>query len=757
MPRKDGSIEVPRTSSATDDTPARRVPTAPAPIIVMPKALSTAVQYPDQGTAAATVLLEITVDKAGRASNPKLLNGAEPFAAAALAAVDKWQFSTATRDGVPIDVRIRFVVRFTPPNVKLPEPRRTVPTLPTPEPRQKGTKGKQTKQLEVTITGERPEAAVVSMGRSDVEQMPGAFGDPFRAIDALPGITPIVSGLPFFFIRGAPPGNQGYFFDGIRVPLLYHVAAGPSVINPALVDRVDLYAGGYPARYGRFAGAIIAGESRDPTPEYHAQGSVRLVDSGGYVTAPVGRGVVAVGGRYSYTGAVVSLIVPQVKIEYWDYQAKAVQYLSDRDTVSPFAFGALDLVQDKTNNTAEGLAGTEFHRLDLRYQRVIDKATRLRTAVTLGLDRTLAVGAMTVRDRMLATRSDLEHQLGEHATLRMGMDAALDAYDVVWPIPAGSTVQLRAAIPPRTDKVAGAWVDLPFEPTRGVTVVPGLRLDHYWSGNATALAIEPRISAMFAVRKHVRLLHAFGLAQQPPSFVVPVPGFQVSGLSDGLQRSVQSSSGVEMDLPSDVTASATLFQNAFFNVTDQLSAINRPTGQDNKIDTQLRARGRTFGAELLVRRSFSQRLGGLLSYTFSKSWRTFDGIRVPAAFDRRHVLQAALAFNLGRNWRSSVRGVYYSGIPSHADNPSGVALGDPTSVRTNAQYLPRTAAYWRLDLRLQKRWLVNSKGAYWALTFEVLNATLNREVVAQYCSSESCRPSRIGPITIPSIGVEASY
>jgi len=760
MPRKDGSVEVPTGSSA----PSKALATAPAraPVVIMPKALTTPVDYPADGSESAGVLLEITVDKQGRASNPELLDGREPFAAAALAAVDNWRFSPATRDGATVDARIRFVVRFTPPRVELAPERERKPAAATPvvplasrAPSHPVRRGKQTNVLEVTVTGERPEAAVVSMGRSDVEQMPGAFGDPFRAIDALPGVTPIVSGLPFFFIRGAPPGNQGYFFDGIRVPLLYHVAAGPSVINPALVDRVDMYAGGYPARYGRFAGAIIAGESKDPASEYHAQGSVRLVDAGGYVTAPVGRGVVALGGRYSYTGAVVSLIVPEVKIEYWDYQAKAVQYLSERDTVSVFAFGALDLVQDKTNNTAEGLAGTEFHRADLRYQRVIDDGTRLRTAVTVGLDKTLAVGAMTVRDRMLATRSDLEHRLGERATLRVGVDAALDAYGVTWPVPAGSSFQLRTAIPPRTDKVAGAWVDLAFEPSRGVKVVPGLRLDHYWSGAATALAVEPRVSATFAVRKYLRLVHALGVAQQPPSFVVPVPGFQVSGLEDGLQRSLQSSSGVEVDLLSDITAGATVFQNAFFNVTDQLSAINRPTGQVDKIDTSMRARGRTFGAELLVRRSFSQRIGGLLSYTLSKSWRTFDGVRVPAAFDRRHVLQAALAFNLGRNWRSSIRGVVYSGIPSHADTVVS-AVGN-VDVRLNAEYLPRTPAYWRLDLRLQKRWLVGNRGAHWALTFEVLNTTLNREAVSQFCSPESCRASRIGPITIPSIGVEAAY
>ena len=34
----------------------------------------------------------------------------------------------------------------------------------------------------------------------------------------MPGVTPFASGVPFFFVRGAPPGNVGYFLDGVRVP-----------------------------------------------------------------------------------------------------------------------------------------------------------------------------------------------------------------------------------------------------------------------------------------------------------------------------------------------------------------------------------------------------------------------------------------------------------------------------------------------------------------------------------------------------------
>jgi len=40
-----------------------------------------------------------------------------------------------------------------------------------------------------------------------------------------------------------------------------------------------------------------------------------------------------VGGRFSYTGAVLSLIVPEVTLHYWDYQGRVRHTLDENDTV----------------------------------------------------------------------------------------------------------------------------------------------------------------------------------------------------------------------------------------------------------------------------------------------------------------------------------------------------------------------------------------------------------------------------------------
>ncbi len=204
-------------------------------------------------------------------------------------------------------------------------------------------------------------------------------------MEILPGVTPIVSGLPFFYIRGAPPGNVGYYLDGVRVPYLFHVAVGPSIVNPALVERVDLYSGGYPAQFGRYAGAIVSAETTAPRDDFHGEGNLRIFDAGAMVESGFadGRGTAMVGGRYSYTGALFSLISPTLHLDYRDYQARITWNLTPRDQIGLFAFGAYDLLaQTDTNNIETIVFGSEFYRFDLRYDHRFTDGSKLRWAAT---------------------------------------------------------------------------------------------------------------------------------------------------------------------------------------------------------------------------------------------------------------------------------------------------------------------------------------------------------------------------------------
>src|SRR5690606_25197602 len=104
--------------------------------------------------------------------------------------------------------------------------------------------------VEIVVVGVRREIGQTVLDKDDVRLMPGAFGDAFRAVEALPGVTPLASGIPYYYVRGAPPNTAGYFLDGIRVPLLFHLGLAQGVIHPGLIERVDFFPSAAPARYG---------------------------------------------------------------------------------------------------------------------------------------------------------------------------------------------------------------------------------------------------------------------------------------------------------------------------------------------------------------------------------------------------------------------------------------------------------------------------------------------------------------------------
>ncbi len=604
--------------------------------------------------------------------------------------------------------------------------------------------------LEVTVRGERLAPTVSSYTREEVRKIPGAFGDPFRAIETLPGVTPVASGLPFFYLRGAPPGNVGYFLDGVRVPYLYHVGAGPSVVQPAIVDRVDLYPGGYPARYGRFAGGIVAASTTDPRPLSHGEANLRLFDVGGIVETGFGggRGSALLGGRYSYTAALLSLAAPNLKLDYRDFQARISYDLSADDRLSVFAFGAYDLLKQD----GELRFGSEFYRADVRYDHRFERG-KIRTAVTLGYDRTNA-GVLVpddprnVADRSLSARTELESAVGARVLLRAGVMVGADVYRVegaryVDP-DAPEAQQFEQVFPPRTDLLTAAWLELAIDATKRLQLMPGLRADAYGSGSASAFGVDPRLAARFSITPSARIVSALGLAHQLPSFVVPLPGI-APALGAGLQRSVQSAGGVEIDFDPATMLGATFFYHLFFHTTDAFGTAGE--GAQDELD--LRSRGSAFGAELFLRRRLTKRLGGFASYTLSRSVRKLEDALILSAFDRTHVLNTALSCDLGRGFRAGARFLYYTGTPiwRSSDGVSAPSLRALKSAWRPA-HVEREPSFYRLDVRLEKRWRVRRSG-WVSLVLEFLNATLHKET---WPGGE-----RIGPIAVPNLGLEAGF
>jgi hypothetical protein len=772
---------------------------------------STDVRYPEGAAGDAVVDLELVVDGDGAVSSATVLGGVEPFADEARRAALSWRFMPARRGETAVAVKIRARVEFHQPKAPAPAPPPAPSSTPAPAP----TPPQET-PIEVTVRGRRPEIGQTTLSAADVREMPGAFGDPFRAIEALPGVTPLVSGIPFFYVRGAPPNNNGFFVDGVRVPFLFHVGIGEGVIHPALLDRVDFFPGAPPAAYGGFAGAIIAGQTRDPAALPHGQANVRLFDAGALVETPFDgdRGSVLVAGRYGYPGAILSALSSSVKLGYWDYQGRATWRLGARDTIGVFAFGSHDYLgtapqrSDTQSTQIIEQLGSDFHRLDLRYDHAL-AGGRLRIAGTLGYDSQGGAGEsdgappVTTTDRSAAARLELDEQLSTSLRLRAGLDARVDAYGfnqaaavpnqvgaVQPPVPA-------TADPPPTNLTAAAHLDVVWRVVPRVEIVPGLRVGVFDSkrsyappgdqARTTVPALDPRLSARIAVTPKVASITTLGISHQYPALRVgPIPGLilSVPGFAFGdtqLQRALQASQGVEVSLPADFTVTATGFLSLTSGLTDLTSLCIQIMPPVTPAQTDPQAApptmpyvcpddrpvdARAYGLELLVRRPLTRRLTGWLSYTLSHATReehfvTLSGAdasaKVTSEFDRTHVLNAVLAYALGRTWRAGARFVFYTGTP-YSDLSGNVPVPPYND--------HRTPSYFRLDLRLEKRWSLGHDRSI-ALVLEGLNVTLSREMttlgtdcfgdMTPQGGTTQCTYGRLGPFTIPSIGVEAFF
>jgi TonB family protein len=699
------------------------------------------VPYPEGARGAAEVVLELVIAQDGSVSDVSVREGSEPFASAARIAVWRWQFTPATRDGLPIRARITAKVSFREPViVPIAAPSGTQPATVEPA-AAKPSEPAEPVPTEIRVLGEeRQELGSLHIPRSETRLIPGAFADPFRVVEVLPGVAPVLSGIPYFYVRGAPPGDVGYRIDGIPVPLLFHVGAGPSVIAPALVERVDLFPGAYPAAHGRVAGAVIAGETMAPSTVSRGEAQARIFDAGAMIEQPFanGRGSVLLGGRYGYTQALLSLVAPDYGLNYWDYQARIAYRLNATDTVSAFAFGALDrLINERVDRK---LFDTQFHRLDLRWDRHTE-LSHVRLGLTFGTNHVLngqediAASGSEMRDRTARLRLEASHRLSPQLRLRGGADAGASdvktEVDVVGP-------QIVAQ-PARVDFAGGAYADAIWRPARAAEIVPGVRVDLARARLKNHLFLEPRLGTRLRVAQGISWVSAFGIAHQLPTQSVRVPGRTSNALELSEQQAWQATSGVEFVLPASMLGKVSLFHS-------WIDALNADLT------------GRSYGAEFFLRRNFSERLGGFVSYTLSRTTYTHLRQTNQAEFDRPHVLSVVLGYDLGKGFRLGVRSLYESGRRYAVACPTpDCGPGDPLAPRRFVTQ-GRTHGFFRLDFRFEKRWQL-AAGRWISGTFEWFNATLSKEADSVYWNpvSGGLVQADRSALTLPSIGVEAGF
>ncbi|MBK8172123.1 MAG: TonB-dependent receptor [Sandaracinaceae bacterium] len=691
-------------------------------------------------------------------------DAAEPWASLVSDAVEHGRFAPATRDGVAISARVRIRIRVRAvvaesESVSVPESVSESESVSEPE-----SAPSADEPYRAVGRVNRPRATVLHLDAEQIRDVPGTFGDPMRIIESLPGVVPIVSGLPYVYVRGAPPAGSSYYWNDLLLPQLFHFALGPAVIHPAFVGDMDFYAGVAPARYGRHTGAVIAAEGATDRP-LRREVEVRLLDVNGIYEANVGSrgGRISVAARYGYPGLLLSVLSPNASLSYWDYQSRLTVPVSEHNTVSMAWIGSFDSFGDSLNPDND--VTLEFHRIEAR---ILHRTARFEYGAALGVgyDRSTLGNSLRATSYSITPRvwaqwggSRLRFRVGGDQRVTMGTFGSGEergpgeGSDEITNNPLYASVGGRSAY--------GVYSELVWNPVRALSIDLGLRGDMWLARpDAPDFAVEPRVTVAVRTSDKVTLHAAVGLANQPAVFLLPLPGLTDLQLAHGLQSAVQSELGVRVDLPADFRAEATLYAHRYQGllvpdlfIEGRLSCL--PGDLRCYLDESLpRASAWAYGAELFLKRE-QGRFSGWISYTLG--WATAEsshGAPFTPSFDVRHVGNLVLSWNIGHGWRAGIRTQLRSGRLA-------TQIRSPNRLPILVRYEQRLPWFVRIDAEVSYTWQTSWGSMRAAL--EWFNATLATEALSIDCPPVSfstqaqCTPSYGPAIFLPSIGLRATF
>jgi hypothetical protein len=581
---------------------------------------------------------------------------------------------------------------------------------------------------ETVVVAPRDEPSVELHG-PELVATPGSLGDPFRTIESLPGVATVAWPAPIYAVRGSNPGNTGYFLDDLQVPLLFHLLLGPAVVHPALFDGMAFYPGGYPARYGRYVAGIVAAQTREaPADRIHAVGEVRLYDAGALLSVPFpdGNGAAVAAFRYSYTGALLSLLRSDLRLSYWDYQVRAdrrwgawrmsLSLLGSNDDLHYRPANFLGAGPYEVNAGLNAVYRNQeyllrFHRASLRATRAVG-AGQVSLRLALGADQSAAPLAQ-VLPVSLRSYSILPRIAYQRSVSWVDWETGVDA-QVQWFFPQSSVIESGGSdlARKRTAVMVGGYLAGAMRAGSRLTLTPGLRLDSYTIGGTTRTDLGPRLSARLLVEPKTWLVGSGGRFSQPPSLGVSIPAAESFGLAlYGLQTSWQGALGVGTERVPGAVVEVTSYVQRYVLTDLRDPALVEPDPLAS--DFLVRRDARSYGVEVMIRRPPSERLHGWLSYTLSKNERALGGgVIGPSDWDQRHIVNAVLGYRIGRTTLGA-RGHYHSGQPVLVNG-------------TLAEAFVRLPAFYQLDLRAERRILFDSFTL--DVYAEVVNTTMSRMV-----------------------------
>lgn len=616
---------------------------------------------------------------------------------------------------------------------------------------------------DLTFSGRRDDANITSFEKpSDIlniktiQKMPPLLGevDLVRSVLFLPGVSTAGEGATGFNVRGGNVDQNLVLYDGVQVFNPAHLFGFMSGFNPESIESVQLYRSGIPARFGGRGSSVLDVQTRNGNrKKFGGNGGIGLVTSKLNLEGPIIKDKLSflVGGRSIYSNwflrSVPNVAIRNSEAFFYDLNAKVSGLINDKNAIEASFYHSYD----DFAFSADTLFGYSNSAGQARWTHLLNDKVSLGSQISFSNYRYFANTPEANLDAFALENGISTTGLHLYATWTPNLFHNVDAgiHLINYRIQQGNIKPLgdissieNVDLPMQGGLETSIYIQDEWNAHPKLKVLAGMRLNHYQAFNAGPvytfdpdrprsiasiidantqegfkpstdfIGLEPRLSLNYIVNPDIALRASYHRMRQNVQLIsnttaiTPQDIWQSAGPYLKPLIVDQLALGISKNMRDN---SYEFSGEMYYRDMQQLADVRDGTPllvNEDLIYNLLNGNGRAYGIEMIAKKQ-AGKLTGWISYTYSRSLRTFDspfqvdqisfGREFASNFDKPHDANVVAIWQFTRRMNLSGNFTYSTGrpvtVPEAFFRQGGIAI--PIFTERNNFRLPD---YHRLDI-----------------------------------------------------------
>ncbi|HEX8549155.1 MAG TPA: TonB-dependent receptor [Cytophagaceae bacterium] len=620
----------------------------------------------------------------------------------------------------------------------------------------------ETEEMEqVVIEGERPQEKLsenVQMSAIDIpiqqiKSIPAFLGekDVMKVIQLMPGVQKGSEGSSGIYVRGGGPDQNLIILDDAVVYNANHLFGFFSLFNGSALKSVELYKGGFPARYGGRLSSVIEMNMKDGNKEkLSGEVGIGLIASRFTMEGPLkkGKSSFLVSGRRTYIDLLIMPFLPKDSkggYYFYDLNAKLHFDLNRKNKLYLSGYFGRDkfyLKYKDDQNSSEaaifwGNATTTARLNHLWTDRLFSNSSlifsnfRFTVSVKDNYEDQQFSAQYNSGIRDFTFKHDFDFLPNPNHKIKFGLALTHHTFTP------GASVVKSNDISERTGSQiysfeGGAYGEDVIKVNQRLTIAPGIRISQFLVRGKNYLNVEPRFSSTYKIADNLAAKASYAQMNQYLHMLsntsIGLPTDLWVPATDRIkpQRSQQVAAGLVRDFPQkNFSVSLEGYYKKSDNIIGYKPGASFVVFEDNDNRefeyerTVTSGQGWSYGMEFLIQKKYGK-FSGWIGYTLSWTQLQFDSInngrKFYARYDRRHDISVVGIYKISEKVTLSATWVYGTGnaitlpIGTYHTNtsrelvPRNNSFGNqlfPGTTEYSEWNAFRMSAYHRLDLGIQ--------------------------------------------------------